>query len=116
MSEPPQYLTNFMDNHIEDLIKIYIQERTTKGLGILVLKGNIDKTNVNVFYVEREFCKDEYKNLLTTQDSSTKAHFVLVEESNIENEYMMIHELDPKKHEEHIQQQNEKQGVPELID
>jgi len=116
MSTPPVYLTNFMDNHISDLIKIYIQERARLGIGALFLEGEPDKSNVNVFYVEKTVCNETIQGAMNSMDCSSKAHFVLVEIEKGDKQYIMIHELDPKQSMPIIKEINDEQGVPELVD
>jgi len=116
MSVPPVYLTNFMDNHISDLIKIYIQERGRLGIGALFLEGEPEKSNVNVFYVEKTICNETIQETMNTMDCSSKAHFVLVELEKEDGQYIMVHELDPKQSMPIIKEMNDEQGVPELVD
>ena len=116
MSTPPTYLTNFMDNHISDLIKIYIQERSRLGLGALFLEGEPENSNVNVFYVEKTICNENIQETMNSMDCSSKAHFILVDISKPEEQYTMIHELDYKQNMPIIKEINDDQGVPELVD
>ena len=116
MSNPPIYLTNFMDQHILDLIKIYIQERGSKGLGVLFLEGNTEKSNVNVFYIEKHNCNKDLNIAMDTINCNSKAHFVLLEKCQPVKQYIMIHELDPNQNTCFIEEINEKEGVPDLVD
>jgi hypothetical protein len=116
MSTPPVYLTNFMDNHISDLIKIYIQERGRVGIGALFLEGEPEKSNVNVFYAEKTICNENIQGAMNSMDCSSKAHFVLVEIEKQEAQFIMVHELDPKQSMPIIQEINDKEGTPELVD
>jgi hypothetical protein len=116
MSVPPVYLTNFMDNHISDLIKIYIQERGRLGIGALFLEGEPEKSNVNVFFVEKTICNETIQETMNSMDCSSKAHFVLVEMEKGGKQYIMVHELDPKQSMPIIKEINDEQGVPELVD
>ena len=116
MSGPPVYLTNFMDNHISDLIKIYIQERGRIGIGALFLEGEPVKSNVNVFFVEKTICNENIQGAMNSMDCSNKAHFVLVEMEKPEAQFIMVHELDPKQSMPIITEMNDEQGVPELVD
>ena len=116
MSTPPVYLTNFMDNHISDLIKIYIQERGRLGIGALFLEGEPEKSNVNVFFVEKTICNETIQKTMNSMDCSSKAHFVLVEMEKGDKQYIMVHELDPKQSMPIIKEINDEQGVPELVD
>lgn len=114
MSDPPVYLTNFMDNHINDLIQIYIQERMSKGIGALFLEGELEKKNVNVFFVEVNKCPESVYKALTSMDSSSKALFVLIEENDRDKQYIMVHDLDPRNNTNLITKHNEFKGIPEL--
>jgi hypothetical protein len=116
MSNPPVYLTNFMDNHISDLIKIYIQERARIGNGALFLEGEPEKSNVNVFYAEKTICNENIQGAMDSMDCSSKAHFVLVEIEKPEAQFIMVHELDPKQSMPIIKEINDGQGIPELVD
>ena len=116
MSNPPVYLTNFMDNHISDLIKIYIQERARLGIGALFLEGEPEKSNVNVFYAEKTICNENIQGAMNSMDCSSKAHFVLVEHEKPEGQFIMVHELDPKQSMPIIKEINDQQGIPELVD
>jgi len=117
MSNPPVYLTNFMDNHISELIKIYIQERGRLGIGVLFLEGEPEKSNVNVFFGEKTICNEHIQNAMNSSSTSTsKAHFVLVEQCNPDAQFIMVHELDPKQNMPIITELNDKEGVPELVD
>jgi hypothetical protein len=116
MSTPPVYLTNFMDNHISDLIKIYIQERGRVGIGALFLEGEPEKSNVNVFYAEKTICNESIQGAMNSMDCSSKAHFILVEIEKPEAQFIMVHELDPKQSMPIIQEINDKEGTPELVD
>ena len=116
MSNPPVYLTNFMDNHISDLIKIYIQERGRLGIGALFLEGEPEKSNVNVFFVEKTICNENIQDAMNSMDCSSKAHFVLVEQCKPGAQFIMVHELDPKQSMPIIKEINDKEGVPELVD
>jgi len=116
MSSPPVYLTNFMDNHISDLIKIYIQERGRIGIGALFLEGEPEKSNVNVFYAEKTICNESIQGAMNSMDCSSKAHFVLVEIEKPEEQFIMVHELDPKQSMPIIRDMNDKEGTPELVD
>ena len=116
MSNPPVYLTNFMDNHISDLIKIYIKERGRLGIGVLLLEGEPEKSNVNVFYVEKTICNENIQGAMNSMDCTSKAHFVLVELEKPEAQYIMVHELDPKQSIPIIKEINDEQGIPELMD
>ena len=116
MSNPPVYLTNFMNNHISDLIKIYIQERGRLGVGALFLEGEPEKSNVNAFYVEKTICNENIQSAMDSMDCSSKAHFVLVEQCKPEAQFIMVHELDPKQSMPIITEINDKQGIPELVD
>ena len=116
MSNPPVYLTNFMDNHISDLIKIYIQERGRLGIGALFLEGEPEKSNVNVFFVEKTICNETIQGAMNSMDCSSKAHFVLVEKEKGDAQFIMVHELDPKQSMPIIKEINDEQGVPELVD
>ena len=90
MSVPPVYLTNFMDNHISDLIKIYIQERGRLGIGALFLEGEPEKSNVNVFFVEKTICNETIQETMNSMDCSSKAHFVLVEMEKGDKQYRLM--------------------------
>jgi len=116
MTTPPVYLTNFMDNHMSDLIKIYIKERGSVGIGALFLEGEPDKSNVNVFYAEKIICNENIQGALNSMDCSSKAHFVVVEKENPEAQFIMVHELDPKLSMPIIRDMNDKEGTPELVD
>jgi len=117
MSNPPVYLTNFMDNHISDLIKIYIQERGRLGIGALFLEGEPEKSNVNVFFAEKTICNENIQGAIdSTPMCSSKAHFVLVEQCSPDTQFIMVHELDPKQSIPIIKEINDKEGVPELVD
>jgi len=116
MSNPPVYLTNFMDNHISDLIKIYIQERGRLGIGALFLEGEPEKSNVNVFFVEKTICNEKIQGALDSMDCSSKAHLVLVEQCKPGSQFIMVHELDPTQSIPIIKEINDEQGVPELVD
>ena len=116
MSNPPVYLTNFMNNHISDLIKIYIQERGRLGIGALFLEGEPEKSNVNAFYAEKTICNENIQSAMDSMDCSSKAHFVLVEQCKPEAQFIMVHELDPKQSMPIIQELNDKDGIPELVD
>jgi len=116
MSDPPVYLTNFMNNHISDLIKIYIQERGRLGIGALFLEGEPEKSNVNAFYAEKTICNENIQAAMDSMDCTSKAHFVLVEIEKPETQFIMVHELDPKQSMPIIQEINDKDGIPELVD
>ena len=116
MSEPPMYLTNFMNNYISDLIKIYIQERGRLGIGALFLEGEPEKSNVNAFYAEKTICNENIQAAMDSMDCTSKAHFVLVEIEKPETQFIMVHELDPKQSMPIIQEINDKDGIPELVD
>ena len=116
MSSPPVYLTNFMNNHIPDLIKIYITERGRSGIGALFLEGEPEKSNVNAFYVEKTICNEHIQETMDSMDCSSKAHFVLVEIEKPDAQFIMVHELDPKQSMPIIRDMNDKEGTPELVD
>jgi len=105
-----------MDNHISDLIKIYIQERARLGIGALFLEGEPEKSNVNVFFAEKTICNENIQGAMNSMDCSSKAHFVLVEQCSPDAQFIMVHELDPKQSIPIIKEINDEQGVPELVD
>ena len=76
--------------------------------------GNL--TELSSLYIEKHNCNKDINNTLDSINCNSKVLFILLEKSNPDKQYIMIHELDPNQHTNIIQEINDKTGVPELVD
>ena len=93
----------FLENNIDDLIKITITERKDKGFGALFFELNTERDNVDCRYINKEVAyntpgfKEIYDNLEQSHRSSV-IFFVLVSfDKEAENSVIKILNVDLDK-------------------
>tara|TARA_B110000208_G_scaffold187119_1_gene244677 strand:+ start:5273 stop:5572 length:300 start_codon:yes stop_codon:yes gene_type:complete len=74
------YLITFLNNNIEKLIQIYIKERLLHIDGILIIKGEKEKNNVNVFFTPKENLNNEFSEKIDKLNyTKSKAYFMILD-------------------------------------
>lgn len=88
------YLINFINNNLDNLLKIYIQERTNKGDGILFIKGDKQNNNVSVgFNILSNLDKILTNKINDLNYTKTKAYFFAFDVNINEQNFLIEKEL-----------------------
>ena len=83
MTDNINHLFGFIENRLDSLIQIYIKERTEKGDGLLLIKGDKINNNVDVGFLTMDLLNDKIKAELDKLNyTQTKAYFLTYDISN----------------------------------
>jgi hypothetical protein len=75
----PSYISEFINNNMDDLKKIYM-ENIQKGYGILLVKIEESKNNVSVAFLNEEIVKETYiKELVDKLNGRTLLNIIDLE-------------------------------------
>ena len=97
MDNKIDYLIGFIENKLDTLLQIYIKERCNKGDGILIIKGDKEKNNVDVGYVNMNMVNQELKKKIDELNyTNSKAYFFTFDISNPKINSLIEKELNVK--------------------
>lgn len=97
----------FLKNNINELIQIYIENRRSKGFGVLFLNINNDTKNMDVRFLalhEIDFSEDLYERFTKCRNENRDSIMYVTYVEQLENKDEKFHtleiDLDTKSHKE----------------
>ena len=83
MTDNIDHLFGFIENRLDSLLQIYIKERTEKGDGLLLIKGDKKNSKVDVGFLTMDLLNNEIKKQIDKLNyTQTKAYFLTYDIAN----------------------------------